>query len=302
MCDFRVSGGLFGRSYYGCGGFLVGDGRVSGLFCCRACAGIVLFVVSPCVGRWEGGVGGLGGRGRAGCLGCLCVYSTLAAGVTCVGRGLLGRVRVNSGGTLIGGEVVARCVCGNDSAVASLSGRVSLDMPAIAGFVSRVYRSKCVGSCNGLRADNKERPGLCKLGPRSNCFVKMSVGGFTVGVKLVGFGKSVVRLGVGVPCRFRGSVRKLGRLYGLVTGFVGGLGVGGRGVLGVGMGMSKQMGPRSNCDFDRFGFRRHPLTSILARGLNCGMAVSGSAHTVACKRCVRKYMGKRGGVVFIGID
>lgn len=193
-------------------------------------------------------------------------------------------------------------MCGNDSAVASLSGRLSLDIPAIAGFVDRVYRRNCVGSCNGLRADKKQRPGLCNLGPRSNCFVKISVGEFTVGVNLVGFGNSVVRLGVGVPCGFRGSVRKLGRLYGLVSGFVGGLAVTGSGVLGVGMGISKHIGPRSKCDFDRFGFRRHPLSRILTRGLKCGMAVSGSAHTVACKRCLGKYMGNRGSVVFMGVD
>lgn len=226
----------------------------------------------------------------------------VAWGCVRVGRGLLGRVRAKDGGTLLGGEVVARCVCGKDSAVASLTGRLSLDIPAAAGFVGRVYRSGCVGSCKGLRADDNHRPDLCKLGPRSKCFVKISVGGFTVGVKLVGFGKSVIRVGVGVPCGFRGARRTLRRLYTLVQGFVGKARVGSGGVVGVYVGVSKEMGPRSKCDFDVFGFSRHPLTSMLGRGVKCPIYVSGSAETVACKRRVRKYIGKRGSVVFIGVD
>lgn len=220
-----------------------------------------------------------------------------------VNRGLLGRVRGNSGVTIVGGGVVARCVCGKDSAVASLTERVSLDIPAIAGFVSRVYRRNCVGSCKGLRADKKERPDLCNLGTSSKCFMNIRIHRFSVGLKLVGFGKSMIRLGVGIPFGTGGAPRDLSRLYGLVGRFLRGIDIRGSGVLGVGMGLSKHIGPSLKCDCDVFGFSRHPLASIVSRGINnCHISVSGSAHTVVCNRCVRNIIGNRGGVVFVGID
>ncbi len=205
-------------------------------------------------------------------------------------------------GTLAGGGVVTCCACGNDSAVASLTGRLSLDIPAIAGLVSRVYRRNCVRSGNGLRAASNEHPYVCNLGPRSKCFVNISVGGFSVGVKVVGFGKSVIRLGESVPCGCRKATRTLSRVYGVVGSFVEGSEIGARGVVGMYIAVSNQIGPRSKCDFDMFGFSRGPLTRAVSRGVNCTSYVSGSAEAVACKRFFRKRTGNGGGIVFVGTD
>lgn len=218
-----------------------------------------------------------------------------------VGAGFLLSSSGGGHGRLLGGGVVRCCVTGNSTAVTSLNHRVSLDVPAIAGLITRLRSSNCVLSFKGRRAGKKHGPGVCNLGPTSKCFIKISVLGSGLGVTTVSFGNSGMRLRRGVPCRLRGAPTSLRRFYGVVSSFVISLPIRQGGVLTVKIGVANHIGPTSNCDCDVFCFRRGPLTRVLRRQLRAGIFVRGSDQTVACNRCVGKIMRKRGGVLFIGV-
>lgn len=187
-------------------------------------------------------------------------------------------------------------------AVTRLSDDLKMDIPCAAGALGRLVRSNLVRMANGGSGCSGETPGVCSLVTASKCFLNVSAKGRGLAFNVYSFYNGVITRPRLVRFSCRSAPRYFSHFVGLVGRCVRESNVTEDRVGGTYVDVNKQIGPRANYTCGCFAYAAVPLTRTLARELSLPFYVSGSAHYVACNRCLGNIYGKLGGVVFMGID